>query len=706
MATKQITVTPANPTDSAYKTAVQAVVFGAPTGTNLVGTVHKQFSELSFDSAGALTLDVSDVGALNANDSVRVYAENASESLSALLAGVVSSVGTSLDPVAWSGTGTAQNIALTIPGGSAVSGERLIIILALQDTAGGNRVASAAPTAQGSWNTVADDGFGGLVNRLYIYDREMTATLTTAGLNNLGGNTYAIATNENQLYAAAVIKCKGARNASVIKNISEFSSRPTGGAVPISVNGSTVIDVIMSRNWPRSYSPASGMTELVDVNVVASNGIGLDVSWSRQDAQIAYPAREYIMEDTGVETGDDYVSYSIVLDGIGGAVVTPPASGSMFLFGAHQHGQDGSFERFSGGSPFTYSVIRSHNAQYLQANGQHMGWWTGRSGGLNTYDWAVLDNWINYHKAKGRRVYWSCFGTPTFLARNTVLDAFGKAGGSSYVSSANRPAYRQFVTDTVNHIITTHGASILVGVGVWNEPVGGDSSDNGQFLKANGYPAANGLSSIQTCIADIHQDIYLGVRAASSTIPVIGFEMSYSGSNFDRIIAAKSTDGTPIYQFCDAFAFHPYGISDQTEWNGLGRSMSALKSDFYARLPATQRSKQLWATECAMPEIFNGSGGATFIAWNNVYNSSKANCAQMQYDWVGEFKAGGWSACFVYAVDNGWNEDGSGWNSSGSDNMSTGRQYLGLTGNDVSGAVNTQIAAKWTQANTDFHSWG
>lgn len=708
---KTVRVIPANPTQAAGKGGVRAVVFGAPTGNNLVGATHKQLANLAFDSSGVLTLDVDDVGALSAGNAVKIYAESASESLSALLDAVVENTTAALDPTAWVFTpAAAQNVPLQVPGGSAAAGDRLIILLGLLDSAGANRTATA-PTAQGTWNTVIDDGFLSQTSRLYVYDRELTATLTTAQLNNLGGNTYAIATSENQRVVAAVIKCRGARTLPVaVSPAAEFSSAPTSPGSSVSVADSTVLRLCLSKNYPRKAdSPGTEIVETYGDN--GSNGHGLIVSWSREPVQTALPPGTFTLRDpfnADAITGDVYTAATIVLDGTGGAAPPPPVTGAAFLFGAHQHGRpraSGSFERYPGGSAFDYSVIRSHNAEWLQSNGQHMGWWTGRSNGVNVYDWAVLDDWCAYHKAKGRRMLWNVFGNPTFLARDTTVDAYGIAGGSSYVASTNRPAYRQFVADTVQRILATQGGDFLVGVEAWNEPVGGEVSDNSQFLKANGYPNNWGLSSIQQCIADITQDVYLGVRSVNATIPVIGFAHAWWTTTIDKIIAARCTDGSPIYQYCDAFSFHPYGFSDQWDAsNANGRSLSALKTDILARLPASQRAKPLWATECALPELWSGTAAST-VWWKGQYTASKAALAQIQYNWAQEFKSGGWSGVFLYTVDGGWQNSSSAGVWAGGD-AGSGYNFLGLSDTAVAPARNAEIASALSLANTNLHSYG
>ena len=710
---KQVKAIPSNATQAAGKTGIRAAVFGAPTGTNVVGTTHKQFADQSFDSTGTLTLDVADVGALSVGDAVRVYAESATESFSALVDAFVASTAADIDPTAWVMTpAAAQNLALEVPGGTAASGDRLIIIVGLLDTAGADRTATA-PSAQGTWTEVVNDGFASQASRMYVWDREMTASLTTAQLNNLGGNTYAVATSENQLATAAVILCRGGRAQTIAPTTGEFSSRPVAPGGQLLASSSTVLRLMFAKNWPRSGSVPTGTTQLIDTydGLVGSpyNGMGLLVGWSRETASstpTTLPSATFTMTDPNnadAETGDNYTTATIILEGAGGTVAPPPPTGSRFWVGSHQHGNEAvSFERYSGGSAFDFSVIRSHNAEYLQQNGQHMGWWIGRSSGVNQYQWSVLDNWCAYHKAKGRRLLWNCFGNPTFLARNTTTDAYGIAGGSSYVESSNRAAYRQFVSDTVQRIISQQGADFLVGVEAWNEPVGGETSDNSQFLKASGYANDWSLSSIQQCIADITQDVYLGVRAVNSTVPVIGFAHAWWGSPIDKIIASRCTDGSPIYNYCDAFSFHPYGMSDQFDPNNSNsRSLSALKASILSKLPESQRSKPLFATECAMPELWD-AGNPSAVWWKNLYDNNKPQLATTQYNWVQEFKAGGWSGVMLYSSDGGWNDNGT-W---GTGDHGSGYNFLGLSANAQSGAINNEIAAAWTQANSNLHSWG
>ncbi len=710
---KQVQATPNNPTQAANKTGVRAAVWDAPSGTDVVGTVLKQFAAQSFDADGTLTLDLSDVTAASAGAEVRVYAETATESFSALMNAFVSSGAANLDPTAWTFTpAAAQNIALEIPGGTAAAGDRVIIMVGLLDTAGANRTATA-PNAQGTWTEVVNDGFASQASRLYVWDREMTASLSTAQLNNLGGNTYAIATSENEIAVAAVFLCRGARSQTIVPTTGDFTSRPVAPGGQLLASSSTVLRLMFSKNWPRSGTVPTGTTELVDTydGLAGSpyNGLGLLVGWSRETTTTSpgtLPSATFTMTDpnnSDAEEGDNYTAATIIIEEGGGAPPPPPPSGSRFWFGAHQHGNGStSFERYAGGSAFNFSVIRSHNAEYLQQNGQHMGWWTGRNNGVNIYQWSVLDNWCAYHKAKGRRMLWNVFGNPTFLARNNTVDAYGIPGGSSYVDSGNRAAYRQFVADTVQRIIAQQGAEFLVGVEAWNEPIGGETSDNSQFLKANGYANDWSLSSIQQCIADITQDVYLGVRAVNSTLPVIGFAHTWGGDPIDKIIASRCTDGSPIYNYCDWFSYHPYGMSDQFDAdNSDDRSLSALKASFLSKLPASQRTKPLIATECALPELWD-MNNPSVVWWTDLYDNSNAQLAQIQYDWVQEFKQGGWQGVFLYSVDGGYNGAGA-WD--GGD-VGSGYQFLGLSSTAENGTINAAIAASWSLANTNLHSWG
>jgi hypothetical protein len=697
---KVVKATPSNPTAAASKSGIKAAVWSAPTGSDIVGTVRKQFQNQSFDAAGTLTLDVDDVGALNAGDAVVVFAQSATEAFSGLLDCVVSSTASSLDPAVATTDGVDNSIELTLPGGTAASGDRIIIVVAIYDS--GKTRTLAAPTQQGTWNTLVDDGYGGKNGRLYVYDRELNATITSL--------TALTATGTAGQWLAAVIKARGARTQPVAVQSAEFAAAFVAPGINATVADSTLLRVAFSKNWPRYFT--SPGTELFDIR--GASYIGMAGSWSR--VQAGYQnAASFIPSDTagGAPSGDDYTAVSIVLDGTGGAVTPPPPTGAQFFFGAHQHGRSHTsgasginiYERYSGGSAFSFSVIRSHNAEPLQFDGQHMGWWAGRAGGINLYAWEKFDAWCQYHKDRGRRLLWNVFGNPTWIARNTTTDAYGFPGGCSYVTQANRPAYRQFVADTVAHILSTFGADFLVGVEAWNEPIGGESGDNSQFLKASGYDNTQGLSSIQQCIADITKDVYLGVRSVTSTVPVIGFAHAWWGSPIDKIIASKTSEGEPIWQFCDIFSFHPYGFSDQWDSsNANGRSLSTLKADILSKLPASQRSKPLWATECAMPELWNGSIAST-VWWTGEYAASKDALATKQYNWVAEFKNGGWGAVFVYSVDGGWTNTGNGTSWAGGDH-SSGYNFLGLSSTSMSGALNTQIAAAWTLANTNLHSWG
>jgi len=412
------------------------------------------------------------------------------------------------------------------------------------------------------------------------------------------------------------------------------------------------------------------------------------------------------------------------------------SSVANFGFGSHQHmrgdwsGSSGSwiFERYAGGSAHDYSIVRSHDCDALQYGGQHMGWWSGVSGGVNTYSWTGYHDWCAYHYAKGRKLVLDIFGTPTFLARkfdgtNYIPDAYGIPGGCSYVEQADRAKYRQFVQDTVAYT-NTNFPGFLIAVEAWNEGIGGDGeweitdtgvtgheytlhADNSQFLHARGYRNDWGLTAIQQCMADITKDIYMGTKAADPSMTVIGFAHAWgTGAWLDKILAARTTEGENIWQFCDAFSFHPYGISDQIDpSNSSGRNLTAFTAAIRAKLPPSKASADLWATECAMPELWD-MGLPSSSWWEGLYNSNKSALGSAQYAWAAEFRALGWRALITYSVDNGWATSpvnaSAGWDGG---SHGSGYNFLGLSGNDMGGAINTQIANSWSQVNADMHVW-
>jgi len=383
-----------------------------------------------------------------------------------------------------------------------------------------------------------------------------------------------------------------------------------------------------------------------------------------------------------------------------------PAS-AVFYVGGHQHGMSSALERYTGGSAWNYRVIRNHNAEYLQTwTGGQVGWWTGISGSTNTYDWARLDAWCDYHAGKGRRLLLNIYSNPNWdapddssIARNSTADSWGRAGGSSYVRSAYRENYRQMVADTVSRIVSRMPANFLIAVEAWNEPIGGESNNDSQFLKANGYPAYSGTSSIQTLLADITDDIHNGLRRVSQTIPLLVGVGAWAGSWLTKTIASRTSSGTLMLSFGDGFSFHPYGRSDQ--WaSPVGATLTQLHNEIRAALPAPYTDMPLWATECAMFAPFNGGNDAD--QWRSWYDTNKTDLAQKQYNWIKEFKDLGWVCCITYSVDSGWsNTVANTWIGGEAGSY----QFLGLSGLDMNGAINTQIASKLQQAADDLNYW-
>ncbi len=399
---------------------------------------------------------------------------------------------------------------------------------------------------------------------------------------------------------------------------------------------------------------------------------------------------------------------------------SPSFDSAEFYFGSHQHGMGNAFERYTGGSAINFSVVRNHNAEYLETwEGGQVGWWTGISGTTNQYNWTKFDAWCDYHAAKGRRLLLNFYSNPNWtapdgssIARNSTPDSWGRAGGSSYVRAAYRENYRQMVANTVSRLVSRMGATFVVAVEAWNEPIGGEgtdgrAADDSQFLKANGYPAYSGTSSIQTLLADITYDIHTGLRSVNSTIPLLVGAGAWGGSWLPKTTAARTSTGVLMLSYGDGFSFHPYGTSDQ--WKAFNPSyndwnLTSLTTEIRSALTqggAQYTNMPLWATECAMFAPFNGGQNAEY--WKGWYDADKTDLAQRQYNWVKEYKDKGWKSLITYSVDSGW--------SNSTPNQWVGGeagayQFLGLSGAAMNGAINTQIAAKWSQANADLHSWG
>lgn len=701
---KIVKVTPSNPTAAASVSGVTAAVFGAPSGNNLVGTVHKQLANQSFDSAGTMTLDVDDVGALSAGTAVKVLAQNASHTLRGLLDCVVESTASSLTPTAGTASGTGQSVTFSFPAGSPASGDRMLVYVLLFQSSGGNRT---CPTPT-NLTLLYDSGFsyGGTTytGRLYIFEEALTTTRTSYS---------SVTSSVAGQWLSAVVWTRGARTLAPQAHVSEFASAMVAPAITTSVDSSLLLRVACSRQWPRYFNPAG--TELTDQR--GASNLGMGICYSTAATAGTQPAATITATDTdgGAATGDDYIAVTIALDGTGGAPPPPPPSGTRFLFGCHQHGNGStSFERKPGGAPFAYSVIRNHNAEYLQQGNSHVGWWIGHSGGLNQYNWSILDNWCDYHNGKGRRLLLNFFGNPSFIRRIDDQDAWGWTGTCSYVAQADRPKYRQFVVDTLQHLRARYGTSFVVAVECWNEPTGGQGdsgrdADNSQFLQARDYKSPAGSTyadgtAIFKCYADICKDIYTATKSVDTALPVlVGAHAWWGGHVAAMLGATTSDDGTNICEYADAFSFHAYGFSDQAGWpsgsaiSGSGRSLSTLTSDIIELIPTGHKHKKLWCTEAAMPELWD-VGNASSVEWIDWYdNESKATLAQRQYNWVGEFKAAGWQALITYSADGGYNASTGAW--AGGDH-SSGYTFMGDPW------ANAEVAAAWTSANTNFHNWG
>jgi len=293
--------------------------------------------------------------------------------------------------------------------------------------------------------------------------------------------------------------------------------------------------------------------------------------------------------------------------------------------------------------PYDYGPIRSHNVEALNATG-HNHWWTGRQSQRNRYEWERLDRWVDKVTARGHPIVLNLFGVPAFAARlRDYRDVYGMVGGTS--GPGDMMAWQEFVRDTTARIIERKGASNLIAVEAWNEPIGDDVNGNGKFLVSRGY--APGHRDAQAALlADITKHTYLGVRSvpAARHVPVLyGAQAYLDGKSLDRLLNAQTTAGDLALRFCDAVSFHPYGVFDG---NGVQPGLTSLTQTIRQKLERINAGHlPLWASEVGL----NAPWHDRVAKWWRGLDGDRR--AATLYEWIQQYKRLGWRAVITYSAE-------------------------------------------------------
>ncbi|WP_374316876.1 hypothetical protein [Aquabacterium sp.] len=210
-----------------------------------------------------------------------------------------------------------------------------------------------------------------------------------------------------------------------------------------------------------------------------------------------------------------------------GALTVAPDAGMWVGMGIHRY--PGSSEQLFGPYQGRYQFVRS-----LASDEAHrMQWWLAP----DRYDWSGLMKWAAFHAPKGeKKVVMTFSGSPQWASmRPGEPAAMGVPGGAAPPAREYWGAYERMVRETVKHM-----GSRMLASECWNEP--------------NSTAFFTGSS---TELADLCKIVYQATKSVDAAIPVI-CPQADDPRHLDAVYAARTSDGEPIYQFCDLVGAHIY----------------------------------------------------------------------------------------------------------------------------------------------------
>lgn len=542
---------------------------------------------------------------------------------------------------------------------------------------------TASLTTPGGYTKIADETPTGGGGRIVTYHK------ASAGESGGGLNVAADAPVD-----AAWVFVKDTGTHADVKPTNVGFSTTVTTPVMSAAEASRVWHFIAAASWPRTFTPAGdGYTEEVDQHATNGPSISL-LTKSVAAGTVASTTSGLFDPETSASAGDDVLTVSVLVNGSGSSGGTPPpAPLGTFYVGSHQHGLSAG-DRFASGTfpqstntmePFNFGPIRSHDVEALHdLSIGHMKWWTGSNrtpgaAGGNTYTWGTLDTWTDKVVGRGHPIILVAFGVPRHAARRSDYnDNYGIPGGTS--GPINFVAYREAITDTVNHIVARHGLSAILAVEGWNEALGGgDNTNTSDFCNATGYSGANGLTPLQTMVADMQKAVWDGVKASNAAaLHVIGPSMAYLSSGYlDDYFEMKTTGNVSIFSYCDAVAFHPYGMYDASHaWDATWANFAAFTAAIRARMTTAGISDYpIWATEVGIHAPWNPTSDAWWVSL------TKAQKATALYDWIGTYYVNGWRGIITYSSDEDYQQP------AGYDNGYIGSP--GASGAEIRGALSS-----------------
>ena len=175
-----------------------------------------------------------------------------------------------------------------------------------------------------------------------------------------------------------------------------------------------------------------------------------------------------------------------------------------------------------------------------------------------TYNWVDMDEYVAYHcTARGRKLIFCFNQTPTWLAPNSALDAYGYAGGGQVPTNFAKAA--EFITAFLGR----YGSHTL-GIELWNEP---------SFFSP-GTATANWCGTMAQ-LAEFGRVVSTAVKAVSPSYLVLGpgFTVGHSlvvpggtaAGQYNWLLASDGA-GRQGKDWIDGICYHGYDASDSQLW--------------------------------------------------------------------------------------------------------------------------------------------
>lgn len=313
----------------------------------------------------------------------------------------------------------------------------------------------------------------------------------------------------------------------------------------------------------------------------------------------------------------------------GGSADTPASTGTdltaQFHTGLHSH------RSWGGGSSnpsFDFGVFRDWDRDGIH----DMTIWNSD----DTIDFTDVDATYAAAAASGAKILKNFGSVPTWAAKvQTVSDVsnFSLKGSSRYgvVGSMSGPAdldlYESYVTRFVQHT-----QSYLWAVEGWNEPFDNDADAPYEFFTGS-----------TTELADIQQRLYRATKSVNRDILVFSPPNAWI-NGVQLILDARCSDGTPMHNYFDVLAWHPYTYTA----DGAGGTLRLEDAVNTIRGYMTARgiSKPLADTEHGFFRTIHPGG-------EYVYGLTATQKGQLLYDLFSEAKRLGLLTVCLYSYDDG-----------------------------------------------------